>query len=101
MTGGAKHHNAKRLTDNWPLGLESHLLTFYHPYHLNLFLKKILSGLYRWLASRLRVSGSPPPGDAARFLSLSTQLLGSESSFALASQDGCYALAAQYAPFYA
>jgi hypothetical protein len=30
-----------------------------------------LSGLYRWLASRLRVSGSPPPGDAARFLSLS------------------------------
>jgi hypothetical protein len=64
-------------------------------------LQKILSGLYRWLASKLRVSGSPPPGDAARFLSLSTQLLGSDASFVLGSQDGCYALAAQYAPFYA
>jgi hypothetical protein len=101
MTGGTKRHNAKRLTDNWRSDSRVALTIPYRPYHLNLFYKKILSGLYRWLASRLRVSGSPPPGDPARFLSLSTQLLGSDSSFVLASRDGCYALAAQYAPFYA
>jgi hypothetical protein len=90
MTGGTKHHNAKRLTDNWRSDSRVALTIPYRPYHLNLFYKKFCLVFTGGRLQNFAFQEARPPGDAARFLSLSTQLLGSDTSFVLGSQDGCY-----------
>jgi hypothetical protein len=54
MTGGTKHHNAKRLTDNWRSDSRVALTNLLSPVPSESLLQKILSAVYRWPVFRLR-----------------------------------------------